>query len=261
MKVLYDLGTAIFSVAIIKPDPEDESSKKILDNKIKGILTRLGATHFICFVDEKGNFRKKVKHDYKGNRTSTPPESLGMLKQHVIEKWKAVGHAGLEADDIVAITHTHYKNKGVKNMIVVSGDKDMQQLDGVHGVTYKSDLTRKDVDNELAFRNLYNQMIQGDSADNIKGIPGFGPAKFAQVANGVFSGLIGQTDIPAIEKNREHHAKVLEMLYLLEVYLYKYGIIKGTEEFAQNFLCLYLKRDPIFGFEIPKWRKRSTDES
>lgn len=255
MKLLIDLGTPIFSVCSVMPEPDNPNLFKILDSKIKHILVTLGATHFIAFVDGRGNFRKKVKSDYKANRDpSQIPESLDIAKQYCVERFKAVQADGIEADDAIAMTHTFYTKAGMKDMAIVSADKDMQQIPGLHFKIYKTDITRIEVSEQEAFDNLYNQMIQGDTADNIKGIKGFGPAKFDSLRKGIFDSIIGNTDIPAVESIRTLHKEKLQLLYLLEQYMFTYGTILGVEEFSKNFLTLYLKRELDYNFTIPKWK-------
>lgn len=95
-------------------------------------------------------------------------------------------HAHFEADDIVA---TATFNSKAKQIFVVSGDKDLMQLQGGNISYY--DLNTKQI---LSPRTICHKFsvkqpsqiplalaITGDSGDNISGVPRWGPKKVAKI--------------------------------------------------------------------------------
>lgn len=117
---------------------------------------------------------------YKGNRTEMrKPVHYDALRSYMKDKMGAKVLKGIEADDAVA----YLMRKDPMSTIIVSGDKDLMTVPGLHlnpskmgdGVFFVSELE--------ACRFLYSQMLSGDSIDNIKGLsgtrehPGWGPVK------------------------------------------------------------------------------------
>lgn len=89
---------------------------------------------------------------------------------------------GMEADDVVAINHFHLwkktgNKKGAKDTLIIGEDKDFNNVPGWHYNPYKDKLFF--VTTGDAVVHFYRQLISGDQADNIQGIPGKG-AKAAE---------------------------------------------------------------------------------
>ena len=121
----------------------------------------------------EGNFRHKyaVTAGYKENRKDKEkPKHLSVIRDHLIESWNAIVSTDCEADDLIAIAATI--NKG---SVIVSVDKDFDQVPGLHYNPNKKELY--DVSEDEAVRFLYEQILTGDRVDNIIGIYGIGPVK------------------------------------------------------------------------------------
>lgn len=146
-------------------------------------------THMLVAFDAgKITFRHKDYENYKGGRSKTPSElseQFPVLK----ELLQAFGIAqfelsGYEADDIIG-TLTKLADEQKKQVIVVTGDKDMLQLASEH-VTIA--LTRKGVSeiepyDPAQIKEKYGltpqqiidlKGLMGDASDNIPGVPGVG---------------------------------------------------------------------------------------
>jgi 5''-3'' exonuclease (including N-terminal domain of PolI) len=124
------------------------------------------------FLTGKGNFRHEyaVTAGYKENRKDKKkPEHLAVIRQHLIDEWKAIVSDEEEADDLIAIAATQQPS------IIVSTDKDFDQVPGKHFNPNTGRLY--DVSEEDAVKFLYEQILTGDRADNIMGIKGVGPVK------------------------------------------------------------------------------------
>jgi 5'-3' exonuclease len=124
------------------------------------------------FLTGKGNFRHEyaVTAGYKENRKDKEkPEHLAVIRQYLIDEWKAIVSDEEEADDLIAIAATQQPS------IIVSTDKDFDQVPGKHFNPNTGRLY--DVSEEDAVKFLYEQILTGDRADNIMGIKGVGPVK------------------------------------------------------------------------------------
>ena len=155
--------------------------KKKLDQTIAGIMGDLeGSTGKIAIKGE-GNFRKDIYPAYKGNRkkelTEQEKEFFAYAYDYLANGWKAVRADNMEADDLLAMWSTEEPG------IIVSIDKDLLQVPGLHFNTRKKEYTN--VTEEDASLLLHTQVLMGDSVDNIPGLKGIGKVKAAKVMEGV----------------------------------------------------------------------------
>jgi 5'-3' exonuclease len=91
-----------------------------------------------------------------------------------VENGMAVAAHGMEADDLLRIWQQECVAAGV-DYIICSIDKDLRCIPGRHYLMHKKQFI--DVSEEEATRFYYEQLLQGDPTDNIKGIPRVGPVK------------------------------------------------------------------------------------
>lgn len=150
--------------------------KAQVDLYIQQLKEDLNAKEIQVFLTGKHNFRYDLYPDYKGNRKSTrKPMILGALKDHLKDKWDAHLIEGVEADDLLGIAATE-PEFGDKS-IIVSVDKDFK---GVPCKFYNPDHPEEGVETfslEDADRHHLFQTLVGDTADNYKGCPSYGPVK------------------------------------------------------------------------------------
>lgn len=128
--------------------------------------------------------RRYFRHDllgtYKGNRTGPPPLVLRDLKEWTKEHWPHKWKPKLEADDVMGIMATNPKLvKG--EAIIVSADKDLQQIPGLHLNANAMFEGIFRVQPQYAERFLWQQVLVGDTADNYSGCPGVGPVAAEKV--------------------------------------------------------------------------------
>ena len=124
------------------------------------------------FLTGKGNYRYDVATVavYKGNRSGKPkPEYLPAMREHLEDRWGAIVSEGEEADDLISKAVTA---EGPTSC-VASIDKDMLQLNCWHYNLVKRTMQYVEHFDGLSF--FYQQILMGDSADNIIGIDGVGP--------------------------------------------------------------------------------------
>ena len=136
--------------------------------------------------------RSKLQPDYKAQRSETPADLAKQLPK-MKELGRAMGFgqvekAGVEADDLLGAAAHELVAQG-HQVVIVSSDKDLAQCIG-SGVTQL--LPPPTVNPRLGWRSLDEEGVQkkfgvkpsqipeylalvGDTADNIKGLPGVGP--------------------------------------------------------------------------------------
>jgi len=146
-----------------------------IDDFITDILLELDEVDTVeVFLTGKNNFRYDiaVTEPYKGNRSDKPkPVHLQSLRQHLVDEWGADISEGQEADDSIAIRATEVG----KDAVIVSLDKDFDQLTGLHYNFVKKNLYN--VEEDEAELNFYCQFLTGDRVDNIIGVKGIGIVK------------------------------------------------------------------------------------
>lgn len=133
------------------------------------------------FNGSKGNFRKKITPNYKANRKNQElPPLLHDMHQYVKDNYDSIYGYGLETDDLVAqywfkLSKEHGRNK----VMIVSIDKDYKQFPALIYNYHYNHREFLDITQEQALYNFYEQMIQGDTADNVNYFKGKGK-KFAE---------------------------------------------------------------------------------
>jgi 5'-3' exonuclease len=157
--------------------------KMSLDSFIHDCLTMVGATHYVGFFgssDEGSvpNFRYDLYKEYKANRPETPPfitKWRPTIHKQMEDVWKFQKVEGMEADDAVSIAVNKYR-EDYDRIVVITADKDLKQIPNIthHDMSKHIDTEISEFD---AHKFLGEQMLKGDTGDNIKGLPGFGPRK------------------------------------------------------------------------------------
>jgi hypothetical protein len=161
-------------------------AKKMVDDRIKGILEAVGADDYKCYLTGKGNFRNDVATilKYKGTRYAPKPYHYQNIWDHLVGKYNAEVITGMEADDAISIAQ--YQGDG--QTVICSRDKDLRMVPGFHYSWQCGDRQPEKPLYEISeFQGHYNwayQMLVGDTVDNIWGVPGIGPVKAAKFLEG-----------------------------------------------------------------------------
>ena len=152
----------------------DESFAKIINE----VEEKYDIDKVITFACARGNFRKHISKTYKANRKKVDiPPMLSELQNYVVDKYSVIVGYGVETDDMVA---TYWKQLtdtfGRDEVLIISIDKDYKQFPAlIYNYHFKSkcyyDLSIAD-----ARYNFYEQMIVGDTADNVNFCKGYGSA-------------------------------------------------------------------------------------
>lgn len=158
--------------------------------EFKNYLTRLvGAERSVLHVTPTGSNKgnrpdQAVQAEYQANRKGkAPPEHLIPIRTFMIDECNAVPHMDQEADD--GLVQAMIADP--VNTIIVSDDKDLRMCPGLHYAPNDKqfydipwdDFGKLWVDDSKSAKKVrgtgpaffFLQLLQGDSADNIKGLP------------------------------------------------------------------------------------------
>lgn len=194
-----------------------------VNKRLDEIMESLNAKGYIfCFSgNRKKTFRYylAVEKEYKGNRSSGSSyeyngvyEDMAAVMSIIKERYPVVVYPDLEADDILASLQNEHT-------FIYSHDKDMKQVPGTHyDISFNKIV---EVSKEDGFKSICSQMLEGDSADNITGIPGVGKKG-------------------RMEFMMEHQGKNL-LSDIWHFYKSRYGIMEGTDRFVENWSLLRLR--------------------
>lgn len=193
MILLVDADSLIFASCYKKREHKDderfytdiEDCKAKFDEQFMSIVNKLEDMYpverVITFSGSKGNFRKLITPVYKANRKiENIPPLLNEMHQFVKDEYDSVWGYGIETDDIVARYWYNLSNEiGRDNVMIVSIDKDYKQFPClIYNYHYKHKVVL-DISEDEALYNFYEQMIIGDTADNVNYFKGKGK-KFAE---------------------------------------------------------------------------------
>ncbi len=135
----------------------------------------------LCVSDPAGTFRHGMFPTYKAHRNKTPstrkPLVFRALREWTVEKQGAIVYPALEADDVLGILATSGEGKKV----VVTIDKDLKSVPGLHYNPDKSDLGVVEITPEEAEKFHLCQTIAGDPTDGFPGVPGLGMVRAARL--------------------------------------------------------------------------------
>lgn len=189
--VLVDLSSIAYPIWHMTQSAANanEASQQIVA-RIRSLAS--SQPHVAICCDKGQSFRKDLAPSYKANR----PEHEAMLHHQIRlakETLAADGFplwevAGFEADDLIASAACRAAELPHAHVIIVSADKDLLQLVGptVSAMSTR-DGSRLDADAVFAKFGVRPEQIRdyltlvGDTSDNVKGVPGIGPKKAAEL--------------------------------------------------------------------------------
>ena len=173
--ILIDGDMLVYRVGFACDEEPEKVAIQTMANYISEIISDLSEyyTDHKLYLTGSSNFRNEVavSQPYKGSRPARKPVHKDLLREYMLDTWKAELSDNMEADDCIAIKSTELEYKS----IICSLDKDFLQIP-----TKMYDYTKKvmkDIDERSATEWLYRQALMGDRVDNIPGIHGVGPKK------------------------------------------------------------------------------------
>jgi 5'-3' exonuclease len=189
MIVLVDADSLVWSScyrAKLSPDDDGyhtlEEAQEKFNEVFASIINRIEDDYeidkVIVFSGAIGNFRKQISSKYKANRINAPkPPILNEMHNYVKEAYDSISGKGVETDDVVATYWTTLsKTFGRNEVLIVTIDKDYKQLPCIiYDYHYKKQCYYDISENDARYF-FYEQMICGDSADNVNYCKGYGKA-------------------------------------------------------------------------------------
>ncbi|OKP93478.1 DNA polymerase I [Paenibacillus sp. P32E] len=228
--ILIDGNNIIYRAFFAMPPLTNTAGQQT--NAVYGFTTMLlrlieehKPTHMIVAFDAgKITFRHEGYEDYKGGRQKTPPElseQFPMLKDLLrnlgVPQFEINGY---EADDIIGSISREADEAG-RQVMIVSGDKDMLQLASDHTTValVRKGVTEVEMYGPQQIRDKYDltpqqiidlKGLMGDASDNIPGVPGVGEKtalKLLQQFGSVEGVLAGTDELKGKMKEKlEEHA-------------------------------------------------------
>ncbi len=241
--ILIDGNNIIYRAFFAMPPLTNTAGQQT--NAVYGFTTMLlrlieehKPTHMIVAFDAgKITFRHEGYEEYKGGRQKTPPElseQFPLLK----ELLKGLGVPqfeieGYEADDIIG-TISREADEAGRQVMIVSGDKDMLQLASEHTTValVRKGVTEVELYGPQQIRDKYDltpeqiidlKGLMGDASDNIPGVPGVGEKTALKLLHqfgsveGVLAGT-GELKGKMKEKLEEHSDSAIMSKKLATIY-------------------------------------------
>ena len=236
--ILIDGDIIVYGIAFGCAEMSDWADvKNSISEYMEEVTTNIGTTKYIGFLQGSKNFRTTVatQAPYKGNRkSSSKPFWFNSVRDHLVEAYKFVIVDGMETDDALTILH---KRLADLEPVIATVDKDLLQSPGRH-YNFRT--------KELSFSTEYagldmlaEQIITGDSTDNIKGLYRVGPVKAQKILSaaetkGDFLPLALQAYLNYYTELKKKEKSVITDE---EVFL------KAVKHFAETFELVFLRRD------------------
>lgn len=218
---LFDMDSLMYQVCFTTEGIDE--AKIRLQHRVNEILAAVRDKHnydqIVFFQGNKGNFRYEIYPEYKANRTQEKPEHYNDLVAFCRERYSPESGVGIEVDDLIADEVDFLKAMG-EDVFIIAIDKDFLQIPNVDIYLFNKGewvTTTK----ESALHEFANQMLMGDSADNIKGVPGVGKKK----AERMLEDVVGENKISYIRKVIEVYKGVFGDDWKAEVEL-NYKLLK-----------------------------------
>lgn len=151
--------------------------------QIDDIRTHTGADSVLVALScpTRHYWRMDILPSYKQHRAGgSAPVGLAKVKAWMASKANCMIRPNLEADDVVGILATNPKVI-TGDKVIVSIDKDLLQIPGVHFNPSKPELGLVTVTPEQGRRWHLTQTLIGDKTDGYAGCPGIGPKKAEKI--------------------------------------------------------------------------------
>ena len=151
---------------------------KFIQENLDRLMDKLFCQEVVFVIGDSENFRKKTNPEYKANRPAKPDLYYPLLDYLQQQYGQFQSLKNLEADDTCRIIYEDDNFFGGYDKVIVSIDKDFYSVP----CTFYRDLPTNTegsvtISKEEADYNLMKQIIMGDTADNYKGITGYGEKK------------------------------------------------------------------------------------
>lgn len=159
-----------------------------LDGYVEELQEKVGADQVVMALSsyDGDRWRNDILPSYKEDREpKRKPTVYFPLREYVQEVYETWERPRLEGDDVLGILATHPGFKPKAEKVVLSIDKDLKTIPGLH-INWRH--ARKDdewvpkeiTENEADYFFML-QTLMGDRTDGYKGVPGIGPKRGARL--------------------------------------------------------------------------------
>ena len=177
---------------------DDTSQQEVADNLEREVRNRMelaGADHYHLHITADGSCKGNRHNfacvkEYQGNRNNKPkPKNLAFARNYILTNMVSTAHHDQEADDGLAQFQQRYIDRGEGHLCVLdSADKDLRMCGGLHLDPYNGAIVEvsgyggcwydKEKAKVLGWGTsfFWHQLLMGDGADHIPGLPTFGAA-------------------------------------------------------------------------------------
>ena len=171
---------------LTSPSGEPTKAAYIFTTAILGLIKKHKPDMLVVTMDSKApSFRKEIYPEYKAHRSPMPDDMPAQIKQieQILEAMNIpiLRLDGFEADDIIGTLAKKAASAGVESYIC-SRDKDMLQLLNDHVFIFdlktgqRTDTKKMKTEMKVTPQQFVDCLaLQGDTADNIPGVPDVGP--------------------------------------------------------------------------------------
>jgi 5'-3' exonuclease len=155
------------------------------DAMIADLKEAAKADKVVVALTDSENWRKKVMPSYKAHRLKTrKPIVYRALREYAQEKYHTFMRPTLEGDDVLGILATCQMANVPGEKIIVSFDKDLKTIPGLHLRLDDESRTERVISVEEADRFHLLQTLAGDSSDGYPGCPGIGMVNAERLLDG-----------------------------------------------------------------------------
>lgn len=221
-EALIDADYLCYKVGFITQDGRGEDAylnqeakfyKSHVDRAISQIMRDLQTKWCRVFLSSSITFRS-YHPTYKANRKDLIKPLMGdKIKNYLLSEYPSDITSNLEADDRVIIEY----NKSPTDTVMCHLDKDLNQAPGLH-YRFSNRGTGRYVYKVTELEGtmfLYQQSLEGDTADNIKGVKGYGPKKAQKALEGATTEAEMYTIVKGLYDSEERLINNMLQLYLL----------------------------------------------
>lgn len=227
---LIDSDVVAYRAAILSEDGDEEDAIDLCDRIHETWMDAAHCDQSVKCLTVGKSFRTASWPDYKANRADKPrPRHLTAVRNHIIGKG-CMMHPGWEADDILGFLHTGNMCIGEFRTVIVTVDKDLDQVPGWHCNPDKERLYEVSFEDSEMYR--WMQVLSGDTTDNYAGIPGIGEKKAMKLL----------VDVPVCDLEKTVRAVYAEK-GLDDAYLSSMMICSTIVQYTEEIECALLSQD------------------
>jgi 5'-3' exonuclease len=180
VRLLFDGDMLIYRVGFRFEEESEEECLKAVQSSIDWFANKCDVDDVEVYLScpRTESFRAKMNPNYKAHRSDRKPVHAAAIKQYLIDKYNITVPESIEADDLIGIEQ--YKDPD--NTICCTVDKDI--LYGVVGgkCNFMDEEMWYTTEEDATFF-FYKQLLMGDTADNVTGIPKIGDVKATKALN------------------------------------------------------------------------------